>query len=993
MITKFKSMTNFFKMRWVGFVWLLLVGQLNVAQAQLTGWFFMYKDGQGAWQSTTGNETTATANKVDSRLAYAPSLTRGTGLATTSNNTRTYNSIVKVIPGNTTTGLTLLEAENGNVYYELTLQPANGEQINIGRINFRYRRTGNTGPNQMIWKYYVGNTSSTPTKADFMSIGSAVPLVVTETGGTNAQINGIDAVAALQNIGATKKIVLRAYFWGSKNTTATDGNTAIAFGKSNLISDTSPAPEYGALSVFDTNSTSAAFAPWDQVAWASCYDEQGRVTKPFPIYTDVTFESRNTPWKPVLSPSFAGSSLIDVRGLGIVVDGNGIEIDATSTSLSQSLANMYNAGRSPWDAVPEISGISFTQPIQSGFTATVIKNFTVKGFHRGVRLGNPGTGITAHEVVVENCNLLRNVIGLYTNGNNGTIKNNQIVENGFCGIYSGYRSHSNNFMQNTFRDNVLFQGQASYGDFVGDTYYNTSIVNNTFAKSLANSASLSQIGISIFRNEGEDNILREDIPHHNIIQNNSFDTYNIAVHVASRMGRKPNYDVTEEGRDYAFYNLIKQNQFTDCSIGIKINSEGNTIDGNTFTNTSYPIVLHAIFFQLKNTTINNQPNETAHIWYVKNDYSTVPNQAYLFNHHDNINGSITKAEKRVEVFSTVGTPTFNSPEGINTDLFKLNPTPPADLLWNYRVGNPLVKKYGQFQANLPGNEIAAIWNDKITRVNNVDYYSILIFDQNGTEINRSGLSTVGWSQIAVGYFTRTSGEMEIAAVPKTAIDGKYPVYIFRRGYKEPEQILYPDNTDPSITITTDSEDKLVVSFGTLPLKFISFTAKADAMGKGVDLKWQTKNEVNTSDFVIERKKVTGSFTEIGIKKSNNQLTINNYSFRDESSIYGLNYYRIKQRDRNGDFDYSNIVTAEINNGVSLKIHPNPVVRELNLSHPIADTSSKVNILSMEGRSVINYKIPSGNNISSIDVSTLAKGTYMLIYSSQKERSSIKFMKK
>ncbi len=993
MITKLKSMTNFFIKRWIGFVWLLLFAQVDVVHAQLAGWFFMYKDGQGVWQSTTGNEATATSSQVDSRLAYAPSLTRGAGLITTSNNTRTFNSVVKVIPGNPTTGLTLQEAENGNVYYELTLQPSNGEQINIGRINFRYRRTGNTGPNQMVWKYYVGNIGSTPTKADFVAIGSAIPLGLTETGGTNAQITGIDAVTALQNVGATKKIVLRAYFWGSKNTTANDGNTAIAFGKSNLINDTSPIPEYGALSVFDTNSASTLFAPWDQVTWASCYDELGRVTKPFPIYTNVIFEARATPWKPVLSPTFIGSSLIDVRGLGIVVDGNGIEIDATSASLSQSLANMYNAGRSPWDAVPEVAGINFTQSIQSGFAATTIKNFTVKGFHRGVRLGNPGTGITAHGVVVENCNLLRNVIGLYTNGNNGTIKNNQIVENGFCGIYSGYRSHSNNFTQNTFRDNVLFQAQASYGDFVGDTYYNTNIINNTFAKSLISNASLSQIGISIFRNEGEDNVLREDIPHNNIIQNNSFDTYNIAVHVASRMGRKPNYDVTGEGRDYAFYNLIKQNQFKDCSVGIKINSEGNTIDGNTFTNTSYPIVLHAVFFQLKNTTINNQPNETAHIWYVKNDYSSLPNQAYLFNHHDNINGSITKAEKRVEVFSTTGAPTFESPEGINADLFKLNPAPPADLLWNYRLGNPAVRKYGQFQMNLPGNEIVAIWNDKLARVNNIDYYSILIFDQNGTEINRSGLSTVGWSQIAVGYFTRTSGEMEIAAVPKTAIDGKYPVYIFRRGYKEPQQILYPDNTDPSIIISTDAEDKLIVSFGTLPLKFISFTAKADAIGKGIDLKWQTKNEINTAGFVIERKKGTGNFIEIGTKQSNNKLETNHYNFRDENLISGLNYYRIKQRDKNGDFDYSNIVAVEINSGVILKIHPNPVTSELNISHPIADTSSRINILSMEGRSLINYKIPNGQNSSSLDVSALAKGTYMLIYISQKERSSIKLLKK
>lgn len=742
-----------------------------------------------------------------------------------------------------------------------------------------------------------------------------------------------------------------------------------------------------------SNALATTFAPWDEVVWASYYDSDGRLIKPIPIATDVIFETRTTPWKPILSPNFTGSTLFDVKGLGITVDGNGVEIDATSTALSQSLSTMYLLGSSPWNAVPKVYCINFSQAKKNGFGATVIKNFKIKGFYRGVRLGNPGTTVTGHAVVVQNCNLSRNVIGLYTNGNNATISNNEIVENGFCGVYSGYRSHDNTFVQNTFRDNVLHQSQASYGEFVGDTYYNTNIVNNTFAKSLVNSTSLKHIGISIYRNEGEDNNLREDIPIYNVIENNSFDTYSIAVHVASRMGRHPGYDIAGDGRDYAFYNQIKNNVIKNSSVGIKINSEGNTIDGNTFTNTDYPIVLHSVFFGLKNTTINNQPGETVHLWYVKSDYSSVPNQAYLFDFHDNINGGITKAEKRIEVFSTSGTPNFTTPGGIDGNLFKLNPSPPANLLWDYRVGNPTVVKYGEFQANLPGKEMAAIWNDKISRVNNTDYYSILIFDQNGTEINRSGLSTVGWSQLAVGYFTRTSGEMEIAAVPKTAINGKYPVYIFRRGYKEPQEIRYADNTDASITISTDANDKLMVSFGSLPLKFLSFEAKPDALGKTADLRWKTTNETDVKNFIIERRTETGDFTVIGTKNANNTAGVNNYTFKDEKLLPGLNYYRIKQMDNKGTFQYSNVAMVRAQHPIGLNIAPNPVIKELNITHPIADTSSKINVLSMDGKSLMNYTLPKGIGFSSLDVSSLAKGTYLLVYTSQKERFSVKFIKK
>lgn len=985
-------MIKFFTKLLIGSVLILSVIPFHESKAQIAGWFFMSQDGNGAWRNSNGTETTVSAHKIDANLANTPTLTRGSGLATTSSNTRTFNARINAIPDNTTIGLTEQEAVDKNVYYEITLQPAAGKQINIGRINFRYRRAAEIGPTQMIWKYFVGNVSDNPSKTDFANIGAAIPLEVSANG-LNARVDGINAITALQQVGATKKVVLRAYFWGSKNTTTSNNSTAIGFGKSTAISDSSPFPEYGALSIFDSNALATTFAPWDQVTWASCYDNDGKLIKPFPIYTDVVFETRATPWKPVLSSSFSASSLFDIKGLGITVDGNGVEIDATSTLLNQPLSTMYTLGSLPWNLVPAVSCIYFSQASQSGFGETVIKNFNIKGFYRGVRLGNPGVGVTAHAAIVENCNLSRNVIGLYTNGNNAIIRNNEIVENGFCGVYSGYRSYGNTFVQNTFRDNVLHQSQASYGEFVGDTYYNTNIVNNTFAKSLVNNTSLKHIGISIYRNEGEDNQLREDIPMYNVIENNTFDTYSIAVHVASRMGRHPNYDIAGDARDYAFYNQIKNNAIKNSSIGIKINSEGNTIDGNIFTNTDYPIVLHSVFFGLKNTTINNQPGETVHLWYVKSDYSSVPNQAYLFDFHDNINGSITKAEKRIEVFSTSGTPNFTTPDGINTDLFKLNPSPPTNLLWDYRVGNPTVVRYGEFQANLPGKEMAAIWNDKISRVNNTDYYSILIFDQNGTEINRSGLSTVGWSQLAVGYFTRTSGEMEIAAVPKTAINGKYPVYIFRRGYKEPEQILYADNTDASITISTDTDDKLVVSFGSLPLKFLSFEAKADALGKTADLRWKTTNEVDVKNFVLERRTDNSDFIAIATKNANNTTGVNSYTFKDEKLLPRLNYYRIKQVDNNGAFQYSDVAMVQAQYHTGLGIAPNPVIKELNITHPLADTSSKISILSMAGKSLIDYRLPKGLSFSSLDVSNLANGTYLLVYTNQKERLSIKFIKK
>lgn len=560
---------------------------------------------------------------------------------------------------------------------------------------------------------------------------------------------------------------------------------------------------------FSTTLKGTAFEPWDKKTWTNHYDESGKIIKHFQITEDVYFAKRTSLWKPEFSPEFKSPYLFEIVKQGVEFNGNGVVIDIATEEQNQPLENLYTAGPKPWTSGSQINAIHYSLAEQAGTAATIIKNFTIRGFNRGIRLGNPGI---AHPVVVENCTLARNIFALYTNGSNAIIQNCSLIENGYAAVYSGAKSNNNTFKQNTFRDNVLFQNQPSYGEFVGDAFYKTNLVDNTFARSLVPNSPFVHIGISIYRNAGEDKNLRTEIPHHIIIENNKFEGYSIAVHLASRMGRYPSYDISKEGRDYAFYNTIKNNDIIDCSIGIKINSEGNTIDGNRFSKTNYEMVLHPVFYTIKNTTINNQAKNTVYIWYVKSDYSDVPHQEYLFRFHDNANELIPRSQKRVEVFSTKGTPKFRAVGGLNNDELKLNPEPLEDLLWDYRLGSPVVRKYGEFQQNLPGDEIVAIWDKKTTRIRKQEYYNIMVFDQYGTEINRGARSEVGWSQIAVGYFIRTSGEMEIAAVPKSAINGKYPIYIFRRGYADPKKILHQDNTNPNIKISTDENHSLVVTF-------------------------------------------------------------------------------------------------------------------------------------------------------------------------------------
>jgi hypothetical protein len=107
-----------------------------------------------------------------------------------------------------------------------------------------------------------------------------------------------------------------------------------------------------------------------------------------------------------------------------------------------------------------------------------------------------------------------------------------------------------------------------------------------------------------------------------------------------------------------------------------------------------------------------------------------------------------------------------------------------------------------------------------------------------------------------------------------------------------------------------SRDTLsVIVSSTLPVRLLRFSAVKNN-GK-VNLKWVTTSEVNSMDYVVEKRINGRDFTSIGRVASNNisdrQST---YNFVDNDPGNGINYYRLKMIDHDGTFTYSNILSVE-----------------------------------------------------------------------------------
>ncbi len=114
-------------------------------------------------------------------------------------------------------------------------------------------------------------------------------------------------------------------------------------------------------------------------------------------------------------------------------------------------------------------------------------------------------------------------------------------------------------------------------------------------------------------------------------------------------------------------------------------------------------------------------------------------------------------------------------------------------------------------------------------------------------------------------------------------------------------------------------------FDDVPL-YVEWAAfEATPQNGSVLLEWETSLEVDNDYFSIERSGDGISYRSIGLVKGKghtNQPT--KYSFTDSNPLFPYAYYRLRQVDFDGQFDYSNVAYAGQLEIPELKVYPNPV---------------------------------------------------------------------
>ncbi len=220
--------------------------------------------------------------------------------------------------------------------------------------------------------------------------------------------------------------------------------------------------------------------------------------------------------------------------------------------------------------------------------------------------------------------------------------------------------------------------------------------------------------------------------------------------------------------------------------------------------------------------------------------------------------------------------------------------------------------------------------------------------------------------------------------------------------------IYAQNNDWGVYDSTLIEDHIFhqvdsVALGlvrfmpfsnSIPVELTSFTASV--IDGNVVLNWITATELNNSGFEIQKANQTSTslsvtdWASIGFVNGNGTTTEKSfYSFTDQSPVAGKSYYRLKQIDFDGSFEYSNIVEVELTLPIEFSLeqnYPNPFNPYTKIKYTIPNVTlsgvegSRValkvyDVLGNEIATLVNEEKQPGNYEVNFDASKFSSGVY------------------
>ncbi|CAH1001398.1 hypothetical protein LEM8419_02301 [Neolewinella maritima] len=167
----------------------------------------------------------------------------------------------------------------------------------------------------------------------------------------------------------------------------------------------------------------------------------------------------------------------------------------------------------------------------------------------------------------------------------------------------------------------------------------------------------------------------------------------------------------------------------------------------------------------------------------------------------------------------------------------------------------------------------------------------------------------------------------------------------------------------------------VVASASLPIELVWFDA--EVAENQVHFSWRTARETDNAYFVIERSASGSGWQEIGTTPgSGTSVAGRTYTYKDTGPMTGTNYYRLKQVDYDGTYQYSAVRSVVVaKEEYSELLYPNPTRGKFTVRN--TSGSSRPQLFDARGRKVSTVNASTTDGFLHMNISELPDGVYYL----------------
>ncbi len=186
------------------------------------------------------------------------------------------------------------------------------------------------------------------------------------------------------------------------------------------------------------------------------------------------------------------------------------------------------------------------------------------------------------------------------------------------------------------------------------------------------------------------------------------------------------------------------------------------------------------------------------------------------------------------------------------------------------------------------------------------------------------------------------------------------------------------STDFSGTISLSNAVTVTCTY--LPVELIDFSATLE--NERVKLEWTTATEQNSDYFIVERSVNCIDFEPLlKVAAAGFSNEVIHYEDFDLKPFYGINYYKLRQIDFDGQEAFYDIksVNYKTDQSLNFSVFPNPFENIFNLHFNVNDNKLlKVEVSDNQGKIVFSseFKALAGWNFYEIDLSENSAGNYL-----------------